>query len=57
MSTQSGGSLEPLVEALRKKVKHLDSRADGHDDEIQDLQEQVAVLRQRVTALEDGDQE
>jgi cell division protein FtsB len=53
MSAESGGTLQPLVEALRKKVKHIDGRLDDHDDELAALREENDHLKRRVEKLED----
>jgi predicted nuclease with TOPRIM domain len=53
MSAESGGTLQPLVEALRKKVKHIDSRVDDHEEELEALREENDHLQRRIEKLED----
>lgn len=54
MSTESDAAPRPLVEALRKKVKHLEGQLDEKIEKIDDLEEDNDHLRNRIEKVEDA---
>lgn len=54
MSTEPDAAPRPLVEALRKKVKHLEGELDEKVEKVSELEEDNEHLRNRIEKIEDA---